>query len=330
MVRTLPVVPLLAGGEQEFQPVWHEDLAKALVAAVERDDLAGRTLEVAGRERTTQAELVSRFAELTGRSPALLPLPAALARLGTTLSGLVGAATPLNESQLVMVQEGNVLSGDNALDLLGVEPTPLGEALERLAREQPETLPSGGVGAILRKRYSSLLRGTTGDAAFAALCADLGGVLPLEARAEPAKERAALELGTTITLELPLRGQVQVRVEELDPQARVLTLVTLEGHPLTGGVRFAVEEVPGGASISIETVTRAAGWLDFVGLRAFGLRLQDATWRDTLGRLASACGGEVAGEIAEEQERLDDEDSERAVEGIRHLVQERQREEAQG
>ena len=29
MVRTLPVIPTIGGGDREFQPIWHEDLAKA-------------------------------------------------------------------------------------------------------------------------------------------------------------------------------------------------------------------------------------------------------------------------------------------------------------
>ncbi|HYO79029.1 MAG TPA: NAD(P)H-binding protein, partial [Thermoanaerobaculia bacterium] len=42
MVRALPAVPVIDGGDQEFQPIWHEDLAKILVTTVERGDLQGQ------------------------------------------------------------------------------------------------------------------------------------------------------------------------------------------------------------------------------------------------------------------------------------------------
>ena len=42
MVRTLPALPVIDGGDDRFQPVWVDDLAKAIASAVERSDLHGR------------------------------------------------------------------------------------------------------------------------------------------------------------------------------------------------------------------------------------------------------------------------------------------------
>ena len=47
MVRTLPAIPVFAGGDRPFQPIWAEDAGEALAIAAERDDLAGRVLELA-------------------------------------------------------------------------------------------------------------------------------------------------------------------------------------------------------------------------------------------------------------------------------------------
>src|SRR5215212_2797981 len=38
LVRTLPVIPTIGDGNQKFQPIWHEDFAKAVLASLERAD----------------------------------------------------------------------------------------------------------------------------------------------------------------------------------------------------------------------------------------------------------------------------------------------------
>jgi nucleoside-diphosphate-sugar epimerase len=41
MVRTLPAIPVIDGGDDPFDPVWVDDLAGAIASAVERPDLHG-------------------------------------------------------------------------------------------------------------------------------------------------------------------------------------------------------------------------------------------------------------------------------------------------
>ena len=64
MVRTLPVVPVIAGGDKPFQPIWAEDAGAALALAAERDDLVGRVLELAGPEVTTYEQIVKQLDKL--------------------------------------------------------------------------------------------------------------------------------------------------------------------------------------------------------------------------------------------------------------------------
>ena len=52
MVRSpSPIVPVIGDGDQPIQPIWHEDVAKALAEVVERTDLNGRELDLAGAEQ---------------------------------------------------------------------------------------------------------------------------------------------------------------------------------------------------------------------------------------------------------------------------------------
>ena len=140
MVRALPVVPLIGDGNQSFQPAWHEDVAEALVIAAERLDLPGRALDVAGRELTSQRDLLRRFEHITGRSPVPVSVPEFLAEAGLKAAEVVGVDVGLDENQMKMLLDGNVIPAgeENALtQVFGVEPTPLDVGLRRLADAQP-------------------------------------------------------------------------------------------------------------------------------------------------------------------------------------------------
>src|SRR5215203_2412590 len=149
-----PLVPRIGSGDQTFQPIWWEDLAAALATVVERDDLAGQALDLAGDEVTSQNDLHARMSRITGRDVQSIPVPELLASLGAKAISMVGWKMPLNDSELQMLREGNTIrqGRQNGLELLGIAPTPLDVGLRALAELQPEQLPSQGVGSLKRKR----------------------------------------------------------------------------------------------------------------------------------------------------------------------------------
>src|SRR5690606_10298189 len=83
LVGSLPAVPVVVRGDQPFQPLWVEDVAAALEQALERRDLAGRVLALAGEETLTTQEVLDKLEALTDRHPLRLPVPAWLAKFGT-------------------------------------------------------------------------------------------------------------------------------------------------------------------------------------------------------------------------------------------------------
>jgi NADH dehydrogenase len=70
MVRTLPVIPVIGGGDDKFQPIWVEDLVAAISESVRRTDLHGRVLELAGEERTSINEILDSSPAPASPSPA--------------------------------------------------------------------------------------------------------------------------------------------------------------------------------------------------------------------------------------------------------------------
>jgi NADH dehydrogenase len=295
MVRTLPVIPTIGSGAREFQPIWHEDLAKAVVTAVERDDVRCRSLDVAGTELTSQNDLVRRFSEITGRSVVQAPVPETIASWGLRALEAIGVDLPFTDAQLDMLTDGNVIaSGEsNALtDVFGVAPTKLDDGLRRLVDEQPEQLPSHGTGALMRKRYWVDIRGGQYDAdqLFDYVRAHLMELLPATVRIKPRPSGTpVLEEGETLTLELPFRGDVQVRVAEVVD--RRLTLLTVAGHPIAGAVRLITGQAGDAVCFEIQVYDRPASVIDEMLMRTVGGWLQRSTWIELAENVVSASGG---------------------------------------
>ena len=81
LVRPLPVVPL-AGARTRFQPVWVEDVARAVAACLDDPRTGGQAFDLCGPRVYTLEQIVHFVAELQGLSRIVVPLPgwAALAQ----------------------------------------------------------------------------------------------------------------------------------------------------------------------------------------------------------------------------------------------------------
>ena len=305
-----PIVPKIGSGDQPFQPIWWEDCAKALAEVVERTDLAHRELDLAGPEITCQNDLMRRFGDITGRDVQSIPVPEFVATLGSKLVSLVGWDMHFNEQQVTMLEEGNVVPAGsvNALtSVLGVQPTPLDVGLRRLADAQPEQLPDTGIGTLKRKHFWADITASQYDAdrLFALFCTSFDDVTPVFVDAA-AERRTTPEIaeGETITLALPMRGHVQVRVSELQP--REVTLLTLEGHPLAGAVRFRTGQRGALVRFEVEVYDRAANALDLIAMRTLGDRLQSRTWTHVVERVVERSAGRAPEGVQQRSDSLND------------------------
>ena len=330
MVRSpSPVVPRIGDGNQPIQPIWWEDVANALATAVERPDLAKRELDLAGGEHTSQNDLIERLSRITGRSVMPVSVPDFLATLGSKAVSLVGWDMSFNEQQVTMLHEGNAIApgGSNALvEVLRIEPTPLDVGLQKLADLQPEQLPSEGIGTLKRKRYWADITGSAFDAdsLFQLFRTHFNEALPVFVEAAPEPSTSdIIEDGESITLALPMRGHVQVRVAELGN--RDTTLLTLEGHPLAGAVHFSTAPVAAGVRFQVEVFDRAANVLDLIAMRTLGDRLQGQTWTEVVENVVRLSGGRAPDGVQDESRSLDDEEARRVEKWVDDLALRRKR-----
>lgn len=331
MIRTLPAIPVIDGGDDRFQPIWVEDLARAIGDAVDRIDLHGRILELAGNELTTTNEVVDKLASITNRDPMRVPVPSFLAGAASSVAEMLGMPLPVNESQLTMLREGNVIAdpASNALTaVFRIEPTGLEEGLKKLADSQPEQLPQEGIGTLKRKRiWADIVESKLSpEELFDRLRRDFNEATPgiVDAEIEPGTE-CALDDGATITMSLPLRGNIQVRVQEVTPVKA--TLVTLAGHPLAGAVRFLAEQRGDKVRFETQVYDRPASLPDWFAMKAVGDSLQSRTWEGLIERMIRESGGAAPNGIEQREEDLDEKQAERIEDWLRDLVNERKRQE---
>jgi NADH dehydrogenase len=144
MAQLFRALPLIGGGHTKFQPVYVNDVAHAVLAALENDTAQGETYELGGPGTYSFKQLLKYMCEVTGRSPLMLPIPFGLA-------GFIGYFTqllprpPITHDQVGMLQHDSVVNaGAKTFKDLGITPTALEtivpQYLARYAR--PGLLPA--------------------------------------------------------------------------------------------------------------------------------------------------------------------------------------------
>jgi uncharacterized protein YbjT (DUF2867 family) len=325
MMRALPAVPIV-GGANRMQLLWHGDLAEAVARAVEPARIPARqVLTLGGPESITPNELYDRIAELIGRRPVRIPIPEFLAGYGAQLAGLLGLPAGTPPSSLTDLQEDgayDVVAAETMTRVFGVRPTPLAEGLARLANEQPEQVPSDGVGSMEIKRFWTNIRESPYDATALMLLfrRRLQEIMPIPIGVEPVSPNTLVTAGTTLTAQMPGRGHVQVRVEEASD--RRVTFATLIGHPMSGIVRFSTDPIPDGIRFEVLTCDRAANPVDWLMLTLGGAHGQSANWQAVVQKMIELSGGWADG-VHSTTQKISDQSSTAIEREIHELIQQR-------
>ena len=327
MVRTLPAIPVIDSGAQRFQPLWYEDFGQAIARAVDMPDITGRALEIAGPEQTSMNDLLDRIERLAGRRPRRVRVPAGVAAMGTQLASVLGFTLPIIEAHLTMLKEDSVIapSSENALTaVLGVEPTPLEKGLRQLVGVLPEQLPAEGVGPLVHKRYWADIDGSyhRAGALRDVFRRNIALAMPFEVRQESGPI-TNLKKGMTLSVTLPVRGTVSMRIEEVTPHR--IVAATLEGHPLAGLVTFNFLERGAQVRFEVEVFARGADAADAILLAAMADFLQDVNWQTVAERVVQLSGGRAPAGVQTLVTAVDDEEARKVEQWADTLVVRRMR-----
>lgn len=141
LTRFSPALPAIGGGKTRFQPVYAGNVAEAILAAVSREDAAGKTYELGGPRSYTMNEIYDFIFETIDRPRGKLPLPFFIAKpMGLTFGAIwrapflpmhtVFGPPPITGDQVEMLKSDNVVAED-ALSLADLGVTEL-ESIEAI------------------------------------------------------------------------------------------------------------------------------------------------------------------------------------------------------
>lgn len=132
-VKLSPVVTVIGQGLQRSQPIWVEDVAAYVAAAVESPAAGNRVLELGGPDVVDWNGLYLTIAKVLGKRRRLVHVPIGIARSGARLTERLPGA-PLSVDQVAMLQGAdNVVSNTDAVDTFKLPLVSLEEQIRRSA-----------------------------------------------------------------------------------------------------------------------------------------------------------------------------------------------------
>jgi uncharacterized protein YbjT (DUF2867 family) len=127
-----PVFPIFGTGENLWQPVYYEDLARGVFAALESPAAVGRSYDLPGGRSLSYVELVRTAADALGKKVRVVRIPLEPARRALELAERLGLSLPVRPEQVLRLREDKAYPYDEARRELGYAPRsfPEGVALE--------------------------------------------------------------------------------------------------------------------------------------------------------------------------------------------------------
>jgi uncharacterized protein YbjT (DUF2867 family) len=128
----LPVVPISGRGRAVCQPIWAEDVAGCVVAALSSDGTAGNDstherYELAGPQTLTYNEIIHAVLSSLDRERPLLPVPTPMvSRALLLLERATGTSTPITWDEAELLEANMIATrGVSDAETLGVVPQPM-------------------------------------------------------------------------------------------------------------------------------------------------------------------------------------------------------------
>jgi NADH dehydrogenase len=145
MLKSMPFLPLIGGGESRFQPVFVDDVAEAVARSVDGKVEGGKIYELGGPEVKRMVDIFEDIMTITYREKRMVTMPFFVASLIGKIASLVPLITPpITPDQVTLLKSDNVVSGaamseGRTLQGLGIDPTSAATILPSyLVRYRPE------------------------------------------------------------------------------------------------------------------------------------------------------------------------------------------------
>ena len=124
-----PVFPLFGSGESLWQPVYYEDLARGLYAALNGPGTDGQIYDLPGPRPLTYLDLVRTAAGALGKRIRIVRIPAEPVRRALVLAERIGLPLPVSSEQVLRLREDKAYSYEKAREELGYAPRTFKEGI---------------------------------------------------------------------------------------------------------------------------------------------------------------------------------------------------------
>jgi NADH dehydrogenase len=138
---TWPFVWLPRGGDMLLQPIWVEDLARCLARTVERPDLLGQTIELAGEEQLPYREIMRQMLQTAEISRIPLKFPILPLRYLARLFFRWWYWPPISEDFMDRLFIPELTRFDSVYHYFGFRPARISETLTYLHRPRLRLRP---------------------------------------------------------------------------------------------------------------------------------------------------------------------------------------------
>lgn len=137
-MAAMPIIPLIGDGSQKLQPIYIDDLTDVIVKLIEESRYKQMRLAAVGSEPVTFAEMLAAFREWLGlKKTVYIRTPLSLVRLAAWFGNFIGGS-PMNSEALDMLMRGNVGNPTSFIQVAGVKPKNLKQALSFTPSQQSD------------------------------------------------------------------------------------------------------------------------------------------------------------------------------------------------
>ena len=125
MAMIAPALPLLAGGNTKFQPVFVGDVAESIIYCLSNSQTDGQIYELGGPSIYSFKELLVYMLSAIGKKRALIPVPIFAMKVPAAMASIL-PNPPITRDQLRMLDTDNIVN-ENMLDItsFGITPQPI-------------------------------------------------------------------------------------------------------------------------------------------------------------------------------------------------------------
>ncbi|CAN5152815.1 N/A [soil metagenome] len=133
-----PVFPLFGNGENLWQPVYYEDLARGMYAALTQQGTEGRIYDLPGKRSLRYVDLVRAAADALGKKVRIVRIPAEPVRKGLLGAERLKIPLPVKSEQVLRLREDKAYPYEKAREELGYAPRSFEEGIAAEARRLRE------------------------------------------------------------------------------------------------------------------------------------------------------------------------------------------------